>query len=136
MARDPGEQRLWVGDHADTRTCRALITDNIPADRTRLYTDAWQSDRGSHPAHATVRQGVHAWARDDDGDGRREVHSNSCEGVGAALRTSLRAFRGVHKQYVHLYVATYEAMGNTKRVTSHLLRRMCMAELSGHSGYT
>jgi hypothetical protein len=26
-------------------------------------------------------------------------------GAGAALRTYLRAFRGVHKPYVHLYVA-------------------------------
>ena len=63
------------------------------------------------------RHGVHEWARDDDGDGRREVHCNTCEGAGAALRTYLRAFRGVHKQYLHLYVATYEAMVNTKRVT-------------------
>jgi hypothetical protein len=37
---------------------------------------------------------------------------------------------------LHLYVATYEAMVNTKRVTSHLIRRMCMAELSMHTGYT
>jgi hypothetical protein len=32
------------------------------------------------------------------------------EGAGTALRTYLRAFQGVHKQYLHLYVATYEAM--------------------------
>jgi len=103
---------------------------------TQLYTDEWQSYRGSHPAHATVRHGVHEWARDDDGDGRREVHCNTCEGAGAALRTYLRAFRGVHKQYLHLYVATYEAMVNTKRVTPTLIRRMCMRTLSAYSGYT
>jgi transposase len=136
LSRDTGEQRFWVGDHADTRTCRTLIAENIPAGSTLLYTDEWQSYRGSHPAHATVRHGVHEWARDADGDGRREVHCNSCEGAGAALRTYLRAFRGVHKQYLPLYVATYEAMVNTKRVTSHLIRRMCMAKLSVHTGYT
>jgi hypothetical protein len=87
-------------------------------------------------AHATVRHGVHEWARDDDGDGHREVHSNSCEGAGAALRTSLRAFRGGHKRYLHLYVATYEAMVNTKCATPHLIQRMCFAALSGHIGYT
>ena len=80
--------------------------------------------------------GDHASREPTADDGRREVHSNSCEGAGAALRTYLRTFRGVHKQYLHLYVATYEAMVNTKRVTSHLIRRMCMAELSVHSGYT
>jgi transposase-like protein len=136
IARDTGEQRLWVGDHADTRTCRALITETIPAGSTWLYTDEWQSYRGSHPAHATVRHGVHEWARDDDGDGRREVHCNTCEGAGAALRTYLRAFRGVHKQYLHLYVAMYEAMVNAKRITPDLIRRMCLGHLSRHGGYT
>ena len=70
--------------------------------------------------------------RDDDQDGVREVHCNTCEGVGAALRTSLRAFRGVHKQYLHLYVATYEAMANAKRGTSHLIRRMCGYPVTAH----
>jgi hypothetical protein len=42
------------------------------------------------PAHATVNHGQHEWARDDDGDGVREVHCNSCEGAGAALRSFLR----------------------------------------------
>ena len=136
ISRETGEHRLWVADHADTRTCRPLIAENIPAGGTWLYTDEWQSYKGSHPAHATVRHGVHEWARDDDGDGRREVHCNTCEGAGAALRTYLRAFRGVHKQYLHLYVATYEAMVNAKRVTSALIRRMCIIDLSMHSGYT
>src|SRR5262245_36215045 len=95
LARD-GEQRWWVCDHADTRTCATLIAENIPAGSTGAYTDEWQSYRGSHPAPATVRHGVHEWARDDDGDGRREVHSHSWEGTGAVLRSYLRAFRGVH----------------------------------------
>jgi hypothetical protein len=125
-----------VGDHADRRTCHGLLIENLPAGSTRLYTDEWQSDHGSHPAHATVRHGVHEWARDDDGDDRREVHCNSCEGAGTALRTCLRAFRGVHKQYLHLYVATYEAMVNAKRITPELIRRMGLGNLSEHTGYT
>jgi transposase len=136
ISRETGEPRVWVCDHADTRTCHALIAANVPASRTRLYTDEWQSDRGRHASHATVCHGVHEWARDDDGDGQREVHCNTCEGAGAALRTYLRAFRGVHKQYVHLYVATSEAMVNAKRVTPELIRRMCIGDLSMHTGYT
>jgi hypothetical protein len=58
------------------------------------------------------------------------------EGVGAALRTYLRAFRGVHKRYWHLYVATDEAMANAKRVTSHLIRRMRVGTRLLHTGYT
>jgi transposase len=135
ISRETGEQRLWVGDHADRRTCQALIAENMLAHGTQLYTDEWQSYRGSHPAHATVRHGIHEWARDDDGDGRREVHGHTCEGAGAALRTSLRAFRGVHKRYLHLYVATYEAMVNAKRITPALIRRMCWRGPSKHSNY-
>jgi transposase-like protein len=105
ISRETGEQRFWICDHAKTRTCHAIIADNVPAGSTQLYTDEWQSYRGSHVSHGTVCHGVHEWARDDDGDGQREVHCNTCEGAGAALRTYLRAFRGVHKPYVHLYVA-------------------------------
>jgi transposase len=136
ISRDTGEQRFWVGNHADKRTCHRLLADNIPADRTWLYTDEWQSYQGSHPTHATVRHGVHEWARDDDGDGQREVHGHTCEGAGAALRTYLRAFRGVHKQYRHLYVATYEAMIHAKRVTPELIQRMCIGERSAQTSYT
>jgi transposase len=108
----------------------------VPTGGTQLYTDEWQSYRGSHPDHATVRHGIHQWARDADGDGRREVHCNTCEGAGAALRTYLRVFRGVHKQYLHLYVATYEALVNAKRVTPHLIRRMCVGSWSAYTDYT
>ena len=57
----------------------------------------------------------------------REVHCNTCEGGGAGLRTYLRGFRGVHKQYLHLYAVTYETMVNAKRITQAVVRRMCFA---------
>jgi transposase len=136
ISRETGEQRFWLCDHADRRTCAALIAENVPRQRAILYTDEWQSYHGSHPAHATVSHGMREWARDDDHDGIREVHCNTCEGVGTALRTYLRAFRGVHKQYLHLYVATYEAMANAKRVTSHLIRRMGVGAKSPHTSDT
>jgi transposase len=136
VSRDTAEQRFWVCNHADTRTCAALIAEHVSARSTQLSTDERQSYRGSHPVHATVRHGVHEWARDEDGDGRREVHCNTCEGAGAALRTYLRAFRGVHKRYLHRYVATDEAMVNTKRVTPYLIRRMCVIDRSVHTGDT
>jgi transposase-like protein len=136
ISRETGEPRVWVCAHADRRTCHALIAEHIPPNRTGLSTDEWQSDDGSHAAHATVGHGTRAWARDDDRNGRREVHGHSCEGAGTALRTSLRTFRGVHKPYWHLYVATYEAMVNTTRVTPHLIHRMCIGDPSAHPGYT
>lgn len=113
-----------------------MIAETVPADSTILYTDERQSYHGSHPAHATVCHSAREWARDDNGDDIREVHCNTCEGGGAALRTYLRTFRGVHTQYLHLYVATYEAMVNAKRITPHLIRRMCVGTPALHTAYT
>jgi hypothetical protein len=109
---------------------------NVPTGSTTLFTDEWQRSRGRQPSHATVRHGVREWARDDHGDGRREVHGNTGEGAGAGLRTYWRACRGVHQHYLHLSVATYEAMFNTTRVTPMLIQRMCIRNLSTYSGYT
>jgi hypothetical protein len=39
------------------------------------------------------------WARDDDGDGIREVHINTIEGMWTLVRNFMRLFRGVHKKY-------------------------------------
>jgi transposase len=136
VSRETGEHRFWGCDHADMRTCRRLMADHVPAGSTQRYTDEWQSYWGSHPFHATVRHGGHEWARDDDHDGRREVHGNTCEGAGAGLQTYLRAFHGVHQPYRHLSVATYEAMVNTKRVIPSFIRRMCVIDQSVHTGYT
>jgi hypothetical protein len=91
---------------------------------------------GAIPPNGTVCHGAGEWAGDDDADGIREVHRNTCEGAGAARRTYLRVFRGVHKANLHLYVATYEALLNTKQVTASLIRRMCFGELSAHANYT
>jgi hypothetical protein len=87
ISRDTGEPRFWVGDHAERPTCMALMAEHIPAHRTQLWTAEGQSSRGSHPSHATVRHGGHEWAREDAGDGRREVHGHTCEGAGAAVST-------------------------------------------------
>ncbi len=102
----------------------------MPRGSTILYTDEWSGYRGSLPHHRTVCHSAGEWARDDDGDGKREVHCNTCEGAGAALRTYLRVFRGVHTAYLHRYVATYEALVNAKRVTVDVLERMCFADPS------
>lgn len=92
---------------------------------------SWQSC-----CQATVAHGGREWAWDANGDGQHEVHCNSYEGAGAALRTYLRAFRVVHKRYLYLDVATDKAIVNTQRVTPQLIRRMCIVNLSMHIGYT
>lgn len=132
-ARETGVIRYFVREKADSATCNEVIASTVPRWSGALYTDALAGYKPLgdelHILHGSVKHGredgPREWARDDDGDGWREVHCNSCEGAGAALRTYLRPFRGVHKQYLRLYVACYETMANAKRITVDVIRRMC-----------
>lgn len=92
-----------------------------------LYTDEcsayWrigETGRG----HRTVCHSQGEWARDDDGDGVREVHCNTMEGIWTGLRNFLRQFRGVHKKYLAQYVAMFEWSYNLKRVCAEYLRML------------
>ncbi len=90
----------------------------------RLNTDEWSGyDRVPElgRSRATVNHAIKEWARDDDGDGIREVHVNSMEGTWAALRTFLRPFRGVSKHHLRGYVAIFEWIHNLKSVTDDFL---------------
>lgn len=60
-------------------------------------------------------------ARDDDGDGIREVHTNTTEGMWTVVRTFLRPFRGVHKRYLSGYIALCEFGINLKRISPAFL---------------
>ena len=76
-----------------------------------VYTDEWN---GYNPlgrdgrGHATVNHNRGEFARDDDGDGVREVHCNTLEGIWTGLRNFLRPFRGVNKVYLEQYVIIFQ----------------------------
>jgi hypothetical protein len=128
VSRTTKTYRYWVVEHADKATSRAIVEASIAPEGTLFFTDEGGNYIELHPKHATVCHGKHDWARDDDSDGRREVHCNSCEGAGAALRTYLRPVRGVHKYFLAEYVATFETMMNTKRITPAVVQRMCFGD--------
>lgn len=94
-----------------------------------LYTDGsngYNHLQGLGYGHGTVNHSIKEYARDDDGDGIREVHCNTLEGLWAALRTFLRTFRGVHKRYLAQYVAIFEWEYNLKDDFGTLLRAMVL----------
>lgn len=135
--RESGQIYYYVEKRSDTETCLKVIKASVGKDVEVLNTDEWQGyarvEVELEIAHATVRHGQagrgdREWARDDDGDGIREVHCNGCEGAGAGLRTFLRMFRGVHKKNLADYVATYEAMTQAKRINASVIQRMCFIE--------
>jgi hypothetical protein len=87
--------------------------------------------------HHCVKHGENEGARDADGDGKREVDCNTCEGAGAGRWSYRRGFRGGHKYYRADYVATSETMLNAKRITAAVVRRMCFGDTSPfHSACT
>ncbi len=120
--------RYFVRHHADAATCHEVIASTVPVGAA-LYTDGLRGyvavGKECCSVHGRVFHSKYEWARDDDGDGVREVHCNGCEGMGAGLRTFLRGFRGVSKRYLDDYVAVYEAASNSKRITPSLVQSLC-----------
>ena len=68
----------------------------------------------------TVCHSTGEWTR-DDGDGIREVHINTTEGMWTTVRNFLRPFRGVHKQYLSGYLAMCEFKINHKRFSPEFI---------------
>ena len=89
----------------------------LNTDEWRAYNRVPELGRG----HVTVNHGEKEWARDGDGDGVREVHTNTMEGTWTGLRDFLRPFRGVSKWFLAGYVAIFEWANNLKRVTDGFL---------------
>ena len=62
------------------------------------------------------------WAIDADGDGVREVHCNTLEGLWTGVRNFLRPFRGASKWYLAQYVAVFQWGYKLKCVTEEFTR--------------
>ena len=124
VGRESGQIRLTVCDNIQQGTIQPQVEDSTET-QTTLYTDecsAYNHISETGRNHATVSHSQKEWARDDDGDGVREVHCNTMEGIWTGLRNFLRPFRGIHKKYLALYVAIFEWSHNLKRVTADFLK--------------
>jgi transposase len=126
IGRESGQLRLEVIANADRATLEEGVECTTLAG-AMVYSDEWcgydhlpAMGRG----HATVCHAEREWARDDDGDGVREVHNNTLEGIWTGLRNFLRTFRGVSKWYLAQYVAIFQWSYNIKRVTDEFLRTL------------
>jgi transposase-like protein len=72
-------------------------------------------------AHHTVCHAAGEFARDDDGDGFREVHVNTLEGFWSLLRSWLRPHRGISQERLPLYLGFFEFVHNVRRRGKALL---------------
>ena len=126
VGRESGQIRLQVCHHSDRQTLQPFVEAHTPGGST-VNTDEWQAynhlpENGRILKQVCHKPGQREWARDDDGDGVREVHCNTMEGTWTGLRNYLRPFRGVNKEHLHHYVAVFEWTSNAKRVTDDFLR--------------
>lgn len=116
IGRESGEVRLKAVEHTDGVTLEGVAAKATREDAV-VNTDEWGGYNGLEAMgreHRTVCHSPPApeWARDDDGDGIREVHTNTQEGFWTGLRNFLRMFRGVSKWFLWGYVAAYAAIHN------------------------
>lgn len=126
VGRESGRVRLLVARNGNRATLEGMVVSSS-GPKAMAYTD--ESHGYRHVAetgrgHATVCHKLKEWARDDDGDGIREVHDNTLEGMWTGLRNFLRIFRGVNKIYLYQYVGIFQWKYNLKRATPEFLRAL------------
>jgi transposase-like protein len=138
VGRESGKARFEVVDHSDQKTLEPLVVKTTKPGAT-VYTDEWNGYNNLSKlglGHATVchTPGHREWARDDDGDGIREVHNNTNEGLWTGVRNFLRMFRGVNKFFLSQYIAMFEWAHNMKEVTSEVLRAILSIKVATDLG--
>lgn len=120
VGRQSGQARLRVSKNTTNHSCIGHVQ-RFTEKLANCYTDELKGYQGMDRQHATVCHSQREWARDDDGDGVREVHTNTIEGLWTTVRNFLRPFRGVHKRYLGGYVAICEFGINHKQVSPALV---------------
>jgi transposase len=138
VGRESDQVRLEVVEHSDQDTLDKFVV-NMTKRGAMVNTDEWAGyDRlpelGRGRAAVCHAPGRREWARDDDGDGVREVHNNTLEGFWTGLRNFLRPFRGVNKWFLGKYVAIFEWSYNIKEVTPNFLRALLGIKLVTNLG--
>ena len=122
VGRTAGQIRLTVCENTHQQTIQPQVerattkTATVYTDESSAYNHLMETGRSHH----TVCHSRREYAR--DGDGVREVHCNTREGIWPGLRNFLRPLRGVHKKYLAQYVAVCEWAHNLKTVTAKFLR--------------
>jgi len=131
IGRDSGKVALQVTRTSSSVELQAVVegatqpTATVNTDEWRAYN--WLALTQHSHVSVTHNPAQREWARDEDGDGVREVHTNTIEGLWTGLRNFLRPFRGVSKHYLWQYVAVYAWGHNFKMLTITLLRGMMVA---------
>ena len=128
VGRESQHLHLMVCRHSNRATLQPFVESKTQPQATVNTDDGQAYDQWPQTGqiHKTVCHmlGQCEWARDDDGDGVREVHCNTLESIWTSWRNFMRPFRGVNKVYLSQYVALFAWTYNLKHVTGEWLRTL------------
>ena len=130
VGRESGQIRLRVVKPSGRNAREPFVVGKTRLPLT-VNTDEWRAyaplpETGREHKAVSHPPGKREWARDEDGDGLREVPCNTMEGIWTGLRNFLRPFRGVSKHFLAGYVAVFEWAHNLKRVPAQFLQAMVL----------
>lgn len=124
-----GLLRLRLVFHTDAATLSAHVHQfTLPT--STVYTDGWRGYNHIQRPRKVVRHKDGEWARDADGEGLYEIHTNTIEGVWTTLCNFLRPFRGVHKKFLAGYIAICEFVMNLKSVSVDFISKLVKSTYS------
>jgi len=111
-----GEVFIEMLANVQQKTIRPIIQRIVEAG-TLIFTDEYDiysrlTEWGF--GHKTVCHAAGEFARDEDGDGKHEVHVNTIEGFWSLLRSWLRPHRGISQEKLPLYLGFFEFVHNAK----------------------
>ena len=103
-------------DNVQRKTIEPLIRKYVKAG-SKVFTDEYNIYNwlSSTYTHKTVNHGKGEYARDDNGDGKHEVHVNTMEGFWSLLRPGLRPHRGISQERMPYYLGFFEYLHNIKK---------------------
>lgn len=116
MIQRNGSVIIRMLENVQRATIEPIIRKFVKANST-VYTDEyniynWLSDTYTHN---TVNHAQGEYARDDDGDGKHEVHINTMEGFWSLLRPWLRPHRGISQERLPYYLGFFEYLHNIRK---------------------
>lgn len=111
-----GLVRIRMLDNVQRSTIQPLI-EQLVGKGSLVYSDEYNIYNwlSSDYEHKTVNHSRGEYARDEDGDGKHEVHVNTIECFWSLLRPWLRVHRGVSQSYLPYYLGFFECLYNLRR---------------------
>src|SRR3954447_6005016 len=111
-----GEVVLRLLANVQQATIRPVIEGSV-AKGALVHTDEYdiygRLDECGY-GHKTVCHARGEYARDEDGDGFREVHVNTAEGFWSLLRSWLRPHRGISQEKLPAYLGFFQLVHNAR----------------------